>query len=259
MPLCRSRIITRTNLEEVLSNAGPKANESKRQCEHEMPLTSLTKSSTSTEQYEYENSRTPPVRSLKSRSSFEPVKSRRQVQTPIKKPITIDLTQDDHDNDLGKMPEKSWVDPRIKITTKTRRSLPWSEVSTDHKAKTIQRSSGELDEIGLSFNPSGDSSSTRVKPPSIIKETRSKRTSDQLSRSRVELTDGTENEDSPGEWWQDENTPFKCFARAYNSIRPGNGNSYAKSEPTNVQPRRSRRKKKVAGMDRRVDPLDWEL
>ena len=33
------------------------------------------------------------------------------------------------------------------------------------------------------------------------------------------------------QWWDDDNSPYKSFARAYASIRPGKGNSFATTEP----------------------------
>lgn len=40
-----------------------------------------------------------------------------------------------------------------------------------------------------------------------------------------------QNEGTPSEWWEDDNSPFKTFARAYASIRHGNGNSFAEAGP----------------------------
>lgn len=64
----------------------------------------------------------------------------------------------------------------------------------------------------------------------------------------------------PGEWWKDDNTPFKSFAKAYKSIKPGNGNSFvndvpAKSEAGASQP--GTRDKRM--VKRAIDPLSWEL
>lgn len=57
-------------------------------------------------------------------------------------------------------------------------------------------------------------------------------------------------------WWQDENTPFKTFARSYLAIRPGNGNSFAK--PEDVARDERRHQNKVRKM-RQLDVLGWEL
>ena len=40
-----------------------------------------------------------------------------------------------------------------------------------------------------------------------------------------------QSQGSPPQWWRDNNTPFKSFARAYASIRHGNGNSFAIAGP----------------------------
>ena len=40
-----------------------------------------------------------------------------------------------------------------------------------------------------------------------------------------------QDEGTSAQWWNDDNSPFKSFARAYASIRPGKGNSFATSGP----------------------------
>lgn len=64
----------------------------------------------------------------------------------------------------------------------------------------------------------------------------------------------------PGEWWRDDNTPFKTFARAYKSIKPGNGNSFADDAPVKTKGdalRPGRRDKRAA--KKTIDPLSWVL
>lgn len=76
------------------------------------------------------------------------------------------------------------------------------------------------------------------------------------------------NESRNGEptgWWNDENTPFKTFATAYRSIRPGNGNSYATHQATaaagadDLHKRRKDAEMNNAGRTKRIDPLKWKL
>ena len=65
---------------------------------------------------------------------------------------------------------------------------------------------------------------------------------------------------SPTQWWHDYNSPFKSFARAYASIRHGNGNSFARAGPAE-----SGDSEKVAGARRRgvelkkIDMTRWKL
>lgn len=64
----------------------------------------------------------------------------------------------------------------------------------------------------------------------------------------------------PGEWWRDDNTPFKSFARAYKSIKPGNGNSFAEDAPVKTKGdalHPGRRDKRAA--KKTIDPLSWVL
>lgn len=57
-------------------------------------------------------------------------------------------------------------------------------------------------------------------------------------------------------WWQDENTPFKTFAKSYLAIRPGHGNSFAKPEDA---ARYERKHKSGARKLRHLDVLGWDL
>ena len=65
---------------------------------------------------------------------------------------------------------------------------------------------------------------------------------------------------SPTQWWRDNNSPFKSFARAYASIRHGNGNSFARAGSA-----ASGDREKVAGASRggvelrKVDITRWNL
>lgn len=65
-------------------------------------------------------------------------------------------------------------------------------------------------------------------------------------------------QDEAGQWWQDNNTPFKSFAKAYTSIKPGNGNSFAADYPAKPKGEISRRPSHRQ-KSRAFDPMDWEL
>ena len=64
-----------------------------------------------------------------------------------------------------------------------------------------------------------------------IGETSSMSTTSPISPPHTNAAVEKQNEGTPSQWWDDDNTPFKSFARAYASIRPGNGNSFAKADP----------------------------
>ena len=69
-----------------------------------------------------------------------------------------------------------------------------------------------------------------------------------------------QSQGSPTQWWHDNNSPFKSFARAYASIRHGNGNSFARAGPAE-----SGDSEKVAGATgggvelRKIDITRWKL
>ena len=69
-----------------------------------------------------------------------------------------------------------------------------------------------------------------------------------------------QSQGSPTQWWHDRNSPFTSFARAYASIRHGNGNSFARAGPAD-----SGDTEQVAGATRRggelkkIDMTRWKL
>ena len=97
---------------------------------------------------------------------------------------------------------------------------------------------------------------------SPIRDSPNRNTSDPLSLPQADTQTEIRHEgDRRDEWWRDPNSPFNSFARAYLSIRPGNGNSYAKkSEPVDVE-------HATTGAERRnirphlneIDIMSWRL
>lgn len=64
-----------------------------------------------------------------------------------------------------------------------------------------------------------------------ICETSSMSTASPISPPHTNTAVEKQNEGMPSRWWDDDNSPFKSFARAYATIRPGKGNSFAKAGP----------------------------
>lgn len=95
---------------------------------------------------------------------------------------------------------------------------------------------------------------------SRVKENVIKMVADPPSTHQTRASHEKRKGEGPGEWWKDENTPFKSFAKAYKSIKPGNGNSFAKEVPARTEAGASRavkRDRKTA--KKQIDPLSWEL
>lgn len=87
-------------------------------------------------------------------------------------------------------------------------------------------------------------------------------TSDPMSTSQANASEGLRDPSSGSDqWWRDDSTPFNVFARAYKSIKPGNGNAFAQSDSIHTECGHrgsgggSRRQKRP----RRIHLLQWEL
>ncbi len=87
------------------------------------------------------------------------------------------------------------------------------------------------------------------------KKVRGLSTADPLSLPPIKTADEFQDESKVKEWWQDANAPFKTFARAYASIQPGRGNSYAESETV----RRGSVERVEQVQKQIIDILSWSL
>ena len=103
---------------------------------------------------------------------------------------------------------------------------------------------------------------------SSLSEAKSPPPPQQISRplehiSNVDAPDATQSvsksaeSSSQGEWWKDKNTPFKEFASAFFSVRPGNGNNFRK----NGDAKRKTSKKGYDALAKKktIDVLGWKL
>ena len=167
-----------------------------------------------------------------------------------------------------------------------RRSLPWTEESSPKAkpsslgkpittgrsplsslASTPSKASASQTQASLSTRPAPNSISRR--PPSkpstalhpVSKSTHHgnpPRDADHLTSSRSlpspELDTAAETiaATPAADWYKDDNTPFKDFAKAYTSIRPGKGNSFA--QPGMPPKERGERKE-----PRKIDIWSWKL
>lgn len=69
-----------------------------------------------------------------------------------------------------------------------------------------------------------------------------------------------QDEGTPSKWWDDDHSPFKSFARAYASIRPGKGNSFAQAD--SAEPRDAETVDEAArsGVQlKKINFLGWNL
>lgn len=80
-------------------------------------------------------------------------------------------------------------------------------------------------------------------------------TLDPLSLPQADTVEEVRNESKVKEWWQDDDSPFKAFARAYASIQPGKGNSY----PKKGSDKKERVENEAKEQKQIIDILGWSL
>ena len=69
-----------------------------------------------------------------------------------------------------------------------------------------------------------------------------------------------QNEGTPVEWWEDGNSPFKSFARAYTSIQHGKGNSFAKVGPADPEATPRVHESASSGLQlKKIDIMRWNI
>ena len=69
-----------------------------------------------------------------------------------------------------------------------------------------------------------------------------------------------QSQSSSTQWWHDNNTPFKSFARAYASIRHGNGNSFARAGSAGTDDTQRVARARRGGVEpKKIDITRWNL
>ena len=69
-----------------------------------------------------------------------------------------------------------------------------------------------------------------------------------------------QDEGTAAQWWEDDNSPFKSFARAYASIRPGKGNSFATTGPAESRDSQEKDEATRGGVQmKKINIMRWTL
>lgn len=86
-------------------------------------------------------------------------------------------------------------------------------------------------------------------------------TSDPMSTSQANASEGLRDPSGSDQWWRDDSSPFNIFARAYASIKPGHGNAFAKIDVVDAESghRNGGEGNRSKRRTRRIDILKWEL
>lgn len=93
-----------------------------------------------------------------------------------------------------------------------------------------------------------------------ICETSSMSTTSPISPPHTNTAVEKQNEVTPSRWWDDDNSPFKRFARAYATVRPGNGNSFAKAGPVEPGDTQKVHEATSGGVRlKRINIMGWRL
>ena len=224
------------------------------------------------------------------KSPLKPVASSSIIQKPPGLPVVIDLTQDDSPEDLAKTLNQN------ETPNQHRSPLPVNGVLNQSPSVQSYRGSSGSPYQALNTSTALQSSHV-VSPPkstrtSVVPATASSRrsnksvrqslprnSSDQStlqtsldtnandsshrlpkSQSRTDAAVENPNEDGSAKWWEDENSPFKSFFRAYASIQPGKGNSFAEAGPANRDHSRRVDNSASTGVELgRINIMRWDL
>lgn len=227
------------------------------------------------------------------RSSTASSSAKKLSETPrdpevIVKREVINLASDSDDQRASVKPKPSKSQPRAK---EGRRSLPWKSPSQDKDARTPITPTPSLihhpppspstSKVASSKDPTGlfASFAKAISPPKTKRSIPARNTSlvakpqePETRASRATATTGAHSakkstekrailagkpakSSDQGAWTEDEHTPMKAFAKAYNSITPGKGNSYAREA---VPAMRTSKRAKTAE-EKSFDPFRWEL
>ena len=92
-----------------------------------------------------------------------------------------------------------------------------------------------------------------------IVETSSMSTTSPFSLPHTNGAVEKQNEGTPSHWWDDNNSPFKIFARAYASIQPGSNNSFAEANPGQPGNAKKVEEAVTTGDQLKMDITRWKL
>lgn len=93
-----------------------------------------------------------------------------------------------------------------------------------------------------------------------VVETSSMSTTSPFSLPHTNAAVAKQDEGTPSKWWDDDNSPFNSFARAYASIRHGSGNSFAKADSAELLNAKNAHQAPGGGVQlKKIDFLGWNL
>lgn len=92
-----------------------------------------------------------------------------------------------------------------------------------------------------------------------VVETSSMSTTSPFSLPHTNAVVKKQSEGTPSEWWDDYNSPFSSFARAYASIRQGKGNSFAKADGAEPGDADKAEATSSGVQLKRIDVMSWKL
>lgn len=166
---------------------------------------------------------------------------------PSELPVLIDLTEDD----LPDNPPKRTKEGKIASQPEARNRI---KGATDTRVRNNARRC-----TGHASQDRKVSKFDREVVKGVVETSRMSSTGPLPTPHTNPAVEG-EKEGTPWKWWDDENSPFRSFARAYASIRHGNGNSFAKAgaaEPGDSQKAGETTK---SGVElKRINIMRWDL
>ncbi|KAI4203508.1 MAG: hypothetical protein LQ350_001846 [Teloschistes chrysophthalmus] len=162
---------------------------------------------------------------------------------------------------------------------RTPRKIPWNEPPSHAKAgssgnsrQATRISKTDSTDHTFSVRRSEDPANTRwsskdsKEKPLAIQRGPGKR-----AKEHSKIAKGEQREEKAAvtdEWWKDEDTPFRQFAKKYTSTKPGRGNAWAqemrkggekKQEGKGKEPEASRDAGKSGDRSRGIDVMKWHL
>lgn len=241
-PNFTKRVVTPKNLREILGIGGQ---EDSAMSQQQPPLQYLPQRPDSTVHKDVS-----PTRSVKSPTRFVSA----AVSTPIP-PLpqaTVDLTNDSDDSEPVQSARKRprllpWVSSSpngVHSPPTPKPSLSNARDGLSPPPRTSTKSKPQPSRDGIYSSPKPGSTSACLSPPPRTSTRLKARSGKKIAEA---LSKGTDNENSspatpkpsadteqpektnPKDWWKDEDTPYKKFAKAYLSMRPGKGNAFAMS------------------------------
>ena len=153
-----------------------------------------------------------------------------------------------------------WSDSMIELLAEIASKTNLDEARNRIRETINTRIGGNTRQVASNASQEGNLLQSDLEVVRGVVATSSMRTTTPSSPADTNAGVEKQSESRRSHWWDDDNSPFKSFARAYASIRPGKGNSFATISPGEPEESEKAEEATDGGVAlKKIDITRWEF